>query len=88
MKSFALNAAPVAAQRESESAAFTLRRVSNHIACFARRHHTALIGASAMLFVVFFVSLFGNNFGVTASSATLSMSLGMGTIATQKGGEL
>ena len=88
MKSFALNAAPMAAQRESRSAASTLRRVSNHIAGFARRHHTALIGASAMLFVVFFVSLFGNNFGVTASSATLSMSLGMGAIAAQKGGEL
>ena len=88
MKSFALNAAPMAAQRESRSAASTLRRVSNHIAVYARRHHTALIGASAMLFVVFFVSLFGNNFGVTASSATLSMSLGMGTIAAQKGGEL
>ena len=88
MKTFALNAAQMAAQRESRSAASTLRRVSNHIAGFARRHHTALIGASAMLFVVFFVSLFGNNFGVTASSATLSMSLGMGTIAAQKGGEL
>ena len=88
MKAMTLNAAPLAAQRESRSAASTLRRVSNHIAVYARRHHTALIGASAMLFVVFFVSLFGNNFGVTASSATLSMSLGMGTIAAQKGGEL
>ena len=88
MKTIALNAAPMAAQRESRSAASTLRRVSNHIAGFARRHHTALIGTSAMLLVVFFVSLFGNNFGVTASSATLSMSLGMGAIAAQKGGEL
>ena len=88
MKTIAFNAAPMAAQRETRSAASTLRRVSNHIAVYARRHHTALIGASAMLFVVFFVSLFGNNFGVTASSATLSMSLGMGTIAAQKGGEL
>ena len=51
-------------------------------------HHTALIGASAMLFVVFFMSLLGDSFGVTASSATLSMSLGMGAIAAQKGGEL
>ena len=41
-----------------------------------------------MLFVVFLVSLFDNNFGVTATSATLSMSLGMGAIAAQKGGEL
>ena len=88
MKTIALNAEPVAAQRESGSAASTLRRVSNHIAVYARRHHTELIGASAMLFVVFFVSLFGNNFGVTATSATLSMSLGMGAIAAQKVGEL
>ena len=83
-----LNAATMAAQRESGSAASTLRRVSNHIAVYTRRHHTALIGASAMLFVVFLVSLFGNSFGVTATSATLSMSLGMGAIAAQKGGEL
>ena len=88
MKTIALNAAQMAAQRESRSAASTLRRVSNHIAVYARRHRTALIGASAMLFVVFFVSLFGDSFGVTASSATLSMSLGMGAIAAQKGGEL
>ena len=78
----------MAAQRESRSAASTLRRVSNHIAVYARRHHTALIGASAMLLVVFLVSLSGDSFGVTATSATLSMSLGMGTIAAQKGGEL
>ena len=83
-----LNAAPMAAQREKGSAASTLRRVSNHIAVYARRHHTALIGASAMLFVVFLVSLSGDSFGVTATSATLSMSLGMGAIAAQKGGEL
>ena len=88
MKTIALNAASVAETRETRSAASTLRRVSNHIAGFARMHHTALIGASAMLFVVFFVSLFGDNFGVTATSATLSMSLGMGAIAAQKGGEL
>ena len=88
MKAMTLNAAPMAAQRESGSAASTLRRVSNHIAGFARMHYTALIGASAMLFVVFLVSLFGDSFGVTATSATLSMSLGMGAIAAQKGGEL
>ena len=88
MQTFALNAAPVAAQRESGSAASTRRRLSNHMAGLARMHHTALIGASAMLLVVFFVSLFGDSFGVTATSATLSTSLGMGTIAAQKGGEL
>ena len=88
MKAMTLNAASMAETRESRSAASTLRRVSNHIAVYARRHHTALIGASAMLFVVFFASLFGDSFGVTASSATLSMSLGMGAIAAQKGGEL
>ena len=88
MKTIALNAAPMAAQRESGSAAPTPRRASNHNAGSARMHHTALIGASAMLFVVFFVSLFGDSFGVTATSATLSMSIGMGTIAAQKGGEL
>ena len=78
----------MAETRETRSAASTLRRVSNQIAGFARLHHTALISASAMLFVVFFVSLSGDSFGVTATSATLSMSLGMGAIATQKGGEL
>ena len=88
MKTIALNAAPMAAQRESRSAASTLRRVSNRIAVYARRHHTALIGASATLCVVFLVSLMGDSFGVTATSATLSMSLGMGAISAQKGGEL
>ena len=88
MKTIALNAAPLAAQRESRSAASTLRRVSNRIAVYARRHTTSLIGASATLCVVFFVSLFGDSFGVTATSATLSMCLGMGAIGAQKGGEL
>ena len=78
----------MAAQRETRSAASTLRRVSNRIAIYARRHSTALIGASATLCVVFLMSLMGDSFGVTATSATLSMTLGMGAISTQKGGEL
>lgn len=88
MKTIALNAVPMAAQRESRSAASTLRRVSNCIAIYARRHHAALIGASATLCVVFLVSLMGDSFGVTATSATLSMALGMTATAAQKGGEL
>ena len=88
MKAIAFTAATVAAQRESRSAASTLRRVSNRIAGYARRHSTALIGASATLCVVFLVSLMGDSFGVTATSATLSMTLGMTAISTQKGGEL
>ena len=78
----------MAAPRETRSAASTLRRVMNRIAIYARRHHTALIGASATLCVVFLLSLMGDSFGVTATSATLSMTLGMGAIAAQKGGEL
>ena len=88
MKAIAFTAAPMAAQRETRSAASTLRRVSNRIAIYARRHSTALIGASATLCVVFLLSLMGDSFGVTATSATLSMTLGIGAIAAQKGGEL
>ena len=88
MKTIAMNAAPLAAQRELRSAASTLRRVSNRIAVYARRHNAALIGASVTLCVVCLVSLMGDCFGVTATSATLSMSLGMGAIGAQKGGEL
>ena len=88
MKTIALTAASMAAPRERRSAASTLRRVSIRIAGYARRHHTALIGASATLCVVFLVSLMGDSFGVTATSATLSMCLGMGAISTQKGGAL
>ena len=88
MKTIAINAASMAETRETRSAASTLRRVSNIIATYARRHYTALIGASATLCGVFLVSLMGDNFGVTATSATLSMCLGMGAISAQKGGEL
>ena len=88
MKTIAINAASMAEPRDVRSAASTLRRVSNNIATYARRHYTALIGASATLCVVFLVSLMGDSFGVTATSATLSMCLGMGAISAQKGGEL
>ena len=88
MKAIAFTAATVAAQRESRSAASTLRRVMNRTAIYARHHSTALIGASATLCVVFLLSLMGDSFGVTATSATLSMTLGMGAIAAQKGGAL
>lgn len=88
MKSIAINAASMAETRDVRSAASTLRRVSNRIATYARRHYTALIGASATLCVVFLVSLMDDNFGVTATSATLSMCLGMSAISAQKGGEL
>ena len=88
MKTIALAPASMAETREMRSAASTLRRVSNRIAIYARRHHTALIGASATLCVVFLVSLMGDSFGVTATSATLSMALGLTATAAQKGGEL
>ena len=88
MKTIAINAASMAETRDVRSAASTLRRVSNRIATYAQRHYTALIGASATLCVVFLVSLMGDSFGVTATSATLSMALGMTATAAQKGGEL
>ena len=88
MKAIAFTAASMAAQRESRSAASTLRRVMNRTAIYARHHSTALIGASATLCVVFLLSLMGDSFGVTATSATLSMTLGMAAIAAKKGGEL